>query len=131
MFISMWISNTAATAMMIPIMETVLIELESVSLHFFRNLDYKTNAKKNNFSNLFTSARTWKHVRTKGRSGRRGGQGNVIISFLSLHTCTRACTHIFHFLFSRCLIFKYRMMHFNQYSQFSPKFNLITKKYFG
>ncbi|XP_018058282.1 PREDICTED: protein I'm not dead yet isoform X3 [Atta colombica] len=32
MFISMWISNTAATAMMIPIMETVLIELESQGL---------------------------------------------------------------------------------------------------
>ncbi|KAG5327407.1 INDY1 protein, partial [Acromyrmex heyeri] len=45
MFISMWISNTAATAMMIPIMETVLIELESVSFHLFRNLDYKTRKK--------------------------------------------------------------------------------------
>ncbi|XP_070169829.1 protein I'm not dead yet-like [Polyergus mexicanus] len=32
MFISMWISNTAATAMMIPIMETVLIELEAQGL---------------------------------------------------------------------------------------------------
>ncbi|XP_066601410.1 protein I'm not dead yet-like [Prorops nasuta] len=32
MFISMWISNTAATAMMIPIMETVLIELETQGL---------------------------------------------------------------------------------------------------
>lgn len=31
MFISMWISNTAATAMMIPIVETVLLELEAVS----------------------------------------------------------------------------------------------------
>lgn len=30
MFISMWISNTAATAMMIPIVETVLTELEAV-----------------------------------------------------------------------------------------------------
>lgn len=35
MFISMWISNTAATAMMIPIMETVLVELEAVSPFFF------------------------------------------------------------------------------------------------
>lgn len=32
MFISMWISNTAATAMMIPIMETVLQELEAQGL---------------------------------------------------------------------------------------------------
>ncbi|XP_020277869.1 protein I'm not dead yet-like isoform X2 [Pseudomyrmex gracilis] len=32
MFISMWISNTAATAMMIPIMETVLVELEAQGL---------------------------------------------------------------------------------------------------
>ncbi|KAH0953486.1 hypothetical protein HN011_009549 [Eciton burchellii] len=32
MFISMWISNTAATAMMIPIMETVLMELEAQGL---------------------------------------------------------------------------------------------------
>ncbi|XP_036148964.1 protein I'm not dead yet isoform X2 [Monomorium pharaonis] len=32
MFISMWISNTAATAMMIPIMETVLVELETQGL---------------------------------------------------------------------------------------------------
>lgn len=32
MFISMWISNTAATAMMIPIVETVLLELEAVSM---------------------------------------------------------------------------------------------------
>lgn len=38
MFISMWISNTAATAMMIPIIETVLIELEAVSFRLFRNL---------------------------------------------------------------------------------------------
>ena len=34
MFISMWISNTAATAMMIPIVEKVLRELESVTLNF-------------------------------------------------------------------------------------------------
>ncbi|CAL1679279.1 unnamed protein product [Lasius platythorax] len=32
MFLSMWISNTAATAMMIPIMETVLLELEAQGL---------------------------------------------------------------------------------------------------
>ncbi|XP_015118464.1 protein I'm not dead yet [Diachasma alloeum] len=32
MFISMWISNTAATAMMMPIMETVLVELETQGL---------------------------------------------------------------------------------------------------
>ncbi|XP_074109353.1 protein I'm not dead yet [Cotesia typhae] len=32
MFISMWISNTAATAMMIPIIETVLVELEAQGL---------------------------------------------------------------------------------------------------
>ncbi|XP_043668708.1 uncharacterized protein LOC122629390 [Vespula pensylvanica] len=32
MFISMWVSNTAATAMMIPIMETVLLELETQGL---------------------------------------------------------------------------------------------------
>lgn len=32
MFVSMWISNTAAVAMMIPIMQAVLEELESVSL---------------------------------------------------------------------------------------------------
>lgn len=32
MFLSMWISNTAATAMMIPIMETVLQELETQGL---------------------------------------------------------------------------------------------------
>lgn len=31
MFLSMWISNTAATAMMLPIVETVLLELEAVS----------------------------------------------------------------------------------------------------
>lgn len=31
MFLSMWISNTAATAMMLPIIETVLVELEAVS----------------------------------------------------------------------------------------------------
>ena len=30
-FLSMWISNTATTAMMIPIMEAVLIELEATS----------------------------------------------------------------------------------------------------
>ena len=29
MFISMWISNTATTAMMIPILEAVLVELGS------------------------------------------------------------------------------------------------------
>ncbi|XP_014218929.1 protein I'm not dead yet-like [Copidosoma floridanum] len=32
MFISMWISNTAATAMMLPIVETVLMELEAQGL---------------------------------------------------------------------------------------------------
>ncbi|KAI4477438.1 hypothetical protein M0802_014734 [Mischocyttarus mexicanus] len=32
MFISMWISNTASTTMMIPIMETVLVELEAQGL---------------------------------------------------------------------------------------------------
>lgn len=32
MFVSMWISNTAAVAMMIPIMQAVLEELEAVSL---------------------------------------------------------------------------------------------------
>ncbi|KAK0095506.1 hypothetical protein PV326_008171 [Microctonus aethiopoides] len=32
MFISMWISNTAATAMMIPIIETVLLELQAQGL---------------------------------------------------------------------------------------------------
>lgn len=31
MLLSMWISNTAATAMVIPIVETVLKELENVS----------------------------------------------------------------------------------------------------
>lgn len=31
MFVSMWISNTAAIAMMCPIMQAVLEELESVS----------------------------------------------------------------------------------------------------
>lgn len=31
MFLSMWISNTAATTMMLPIVETVLLELEAVS----------------------------------------------------------------------------------------------------
>lgn len=31
MFVSMWISNTAAVAMMCPIMQAVLEELESVS----------------------------------------------------------------------------------------------------
>lgn len=39
MFVSMWISNTAAVAMMIPIMQAVLEELEAVSslfAHFFR-----------------------------------------------------------------------------------------------
>lgn len=35
MFISMWISNTAATAMMIPIMETVLVELQAVRHSLF------------------------------------------------------------------------------------------------
>lgn len=40
MFVSMWISNTAAVAMMIPIMQAVLEELESVSLSkFMRNLN--------------------------------------------------------------------------------------------
>lgn len=32
MFVSMWISNTAAVAMMIPIMQAVLEELQAVSL---------------------------------------------------------------------------------------------------
>lgn len=32
MFVSMWISNTAAVAMMIPIMQAVLEELESVCI---------------------------------------------------------------------------------------------------
>lgn len=32
MFVSMWISNTAAVAMMIPIMQAVLEELEQVCL---------------------------------------------------------------------------------------------------
>lgn len=32
MFLSMWISNTAATAMMLPIVETVLVELETQGL---------------------------------------------------------------------------------------------------
>ena len=32
MFVSMWISNTAAVAMMIPIMQAVLEELEAVRL---------------------------------------------------------------------------------------------------
>lgn len=31
MFVSMWISNTAAVAMMIPIMQAVLEELEAVN----------------------------------------------------------------------------------------------------
>lgn len=32
MFMSMWVANTAATAMMIPIIDTVLTQLEQVSL---------------------------------------------------------------------------------------------------
>lgn len=40
MFISMWISNTAATAMMIPIVETVLLELEAQGLG---NMFYQEN----------------------------------------------------------------------------------------
>lgn len=32
MFLSMWISNTAATTMMLPIVEIVLLELEAVSV---------------------------------------------------------------------------------------------------
>lgn len=34
MFVSMWISNTAAIAMMCPIMEAVLKELEEVYIYF-------------------------------------------------------------------------------------------------
>lgn len=41
MFVSMWISNTATTTMMIPIIETVLAELETV-----RNLAGKSELKK-------------------------------------------------------------------------------------
>lgn len=33
MFVSMWISNTAAVAMMCPIMQAVLEELQSVSIN--------------------------------------------------------------------------------------------------
>lgn len=58
MFISMWISNTAATAMMIPIMETVLIELEAVSFQF---LFQKT--RREIIIQIFASARTREHVR--------------------------------------------------------------------
>ena len=43
MFISMWISNTAATAMMIPIVETVLIELEAVSFKKFEKINRNGN----------------------------------------------------------------------------------------
>lgn len=37
MFVSMWISNTAAVAMMIPIMQAVLEELESVRTKITNN----------------------------------------------------------------------------------------------
>lgn len=35
MFLSMWISNTASTAMMVPIVDAILVELYSVSLSSF------------------------------------------------------------------------------------------------
>ena len=56
-FLSMWISNVATTAMMVPIMEAVLIELESTSIAGGGNSNANTrkalamsvmhNAKKN------------------------------------------------------------------------------------
>lgn len=47
MFISMWISNTAATAMMIPIVETVLLELEAQGLGnmFYHETDSENDAE--------------------------------------------------------------------------------------
>jgi len=44
-FISMWVSNTAATAMMVPIIFAVLSELEQVSINSFliRNLALDAN----------------------------------------------------------------------------------------
>ncbi|EZA59521.1 Protein I'm not dead yet, partial [Ooceraea biroi] len=41
-FISMWVSNTAATAMMVPIIFAVLRELEGVSMNIFLILFYMT-----------------------------------------------------------------------------------------
>lgn len=42
MFLSMWISNTASTAMMVPIVDAILVELYSVSMSFL----VKKKAKK-------------------------------------------------------------------------------------
>lgn len=38
MFVSMWISNTAAVAMMCPIMQAVLEELQSVRLYVLKQI---------------------------------------------------------------------------------------------
>lgn len=57
MFVSMWISNTAAVAMMIPIMQAVLEELEAVE--YLVPFPFRTQTLKYMF--LFT-ARTMQNV---------------------------------------------------------------------
>lgn len=55
MLVSMWISNTAATAMMIPIIEATLIELEEQGIgQMFETpfLDEKPASEKNRLVNL-------------------------------------------------------------------------------
>lgn len=50
MFVSMWISNTAAVAMMIPIMQAVLEELEAVNI--FQIINEKKKQFHPHFINL-------------------------------------------------------------------------------
>lgn len=45
MFLSMWISNTASTAMMVPIVDAILVELYSVSMSFLVKKKAKKEAK--------------------------------------------------------------------------------------
>jgi hypothetical protein len=65
MFISMWISNTAATAMMIPIMETVLMELEAVSFRFPRRNSPSSFAITNHFFKSQREIISWIHLYSK------------------------------------------------------------------
>lgn len=61
MFVSMWISNTAAVAMMCPIMQAVLEELQSVNTILLTELLQILNKKYNTARTVQNVRRTFKN----------------------------------------------------------------------
>ncbi|XP_043285688.1 protein I'm not dead yet-like [Venturia canescens] len=84
MFISMWISNTAATAMMIPIMETVLVELEAQGLGNMYIQDGSSSVEEGQESEKRPTNSTMVYYLTAAYASSLGGIGTMVGSGTNL-----------------------------------------------